>query len=303
MAKISAEETVLETDLAGVQLFLRGKVRDLYELDDKLLIVTTDRISAFDCVLPNGIPYKGKVLTAFSEYWFNLTENIIPNHLLTTDVNSFPEILKKYETLLKGRSMLVKKTERMPVECVVRGYLAGSAWKEYKEKGSISGIELPVGLKQAEKLDEPIFTPATKATSGHDINITSAQVEEMVGKETARLLKDKSLEIYRMAGNIAESRGIIISDMKMEFGFLNEELLIIDELLTPDSSRFWPMDDYKPGGPQKSFDKQYVRDYLEKTGWNKTPPAPDLPPEVISKTSEKYLEAYQKITGKILTEH
>lgn len=300
MAKMSAEETVLETDLAGVKLFLRGKVRDLYEVDDKLLIVTTDRISAFDCVLPNGIPYKGKVLTALSEYWFNLTENIIPNHLITTDVNSFPEILKKYETLLKGRSMLVKKTERMPVECVVRGYLAGSAWKEYKEKGSISGIELPGGLKQAEKLEEPIFTPATKATSGHDINITSAQVEEMVGKKTARLLKVKSLEIYRMARNIAESRGIIISDMKMEFGFLNEELLIIDELLTPDSSRFWPLHDYRPGGPQQSFDKQYVRDYLEKTGWNKTPPAPNLPPEVISKTSEKYLEAYQKITGKIL---
>ncbi len=297
---MDAEETVLKTDLDGIKLFLRGKVRDLYEVDDKLLIVTTDRISAFDCVLPNGIPYKGKVLTALSEYWFDLTKSVIQNHLLTTDVNSFPEILKKYEPLLRGRSMLVKKTERMPVECVVRGYLAGSAWKEYKEKGSISGIELPCGLKQAEKLEEPIFTPATKATSGHDINITSAQVEEMVGKEIARLLKEKSLEIYQMAKNIAESRGIIISDMKMEFGKVSGKLMIIDELLTPDSSRFWPMDDYKPGESQKSFDKQYVRDYLEKTGWNKTPPAPDLPPEVISKTSEKYLEAYQKITGKSL---
>lgn len=294
------EETVLKTNLSDVKLFLRGKVRDIYEVDDELLIVTTDRISAFDCVLPNGIPYKGKVLTALSEYWFDLTKSIIPNHLITTDVNSFPEIFKKYESLLSGRSMLVRKTERMPVECVVRGYLAGSAWKEYREKGSISGIELPGGLKQAEKLEKPIFTPATKATSGHDININLAQVEEMVGKETARLLEEKSLEIYRTARDIAESRGIIISDMKMEFGFLKDELLIIDELLTPDSSRFWPLDDYKPGVPQKSFDKQYVRDYLEKTGWNKTPPAPDLPPDVISKTSGKYLEAYQRITGKTL---
>ena len=292
------EKIVVETHLADLKLFFRGKVRDLYEVDNKLLIVTTDRISAFDCVLPNGIPYKGKVLTALSEYWFNLTNNIIPNHLISTDIHSFPESLKKHASVLKDRSMLVKKAERIPAECIVRGYLAGSAWKEYKEKGSVSGIGLPPALKEAERLEEPIFTPATKATSGHDINITEAKLCEMVGKETGQLLKKKSLEIYQLARDIAESRGIIISDMKMEFGFVNRQLLIIDELLTPDSSRFWPMNYYNPGGPQRSFDKQFVRDYLEKTGWDQTPPAPDLPPDVITKTSEKYLEAFKRITGK-----
>ena len=293
-------EVVLQTNLADVKLFSRGKVRDLYEIDGKLVIVTTDRISAFDSVLPDGIPSKGKVLTALSEYWFRLTEDIIPNHLITTDVDSFPASLKKYEDILRGRSMLVKKTRRLDVECVVRGYLAGSGWREYKEKGSISGVKLPAGLVEAQKLDEPIFTPATKADSGHDVNIAQAELEETVGQETANLLREKSLEIYSKASGMAESKGVIISDTKMEFGFLGDELILIDELLTPDSSRFWPMADYKPGGPQKSFDKQFVRDYLEKIGWDKTPPAPPLPPEVARKTSEKYLEAYERIVGKTL---
>ncbi len=291
---------VLQTNLADVKLFSRGKVRDLYEVDGKFVIVTTDRISAFDSILPDGIPSKGKVLTSLSEYWFRLTEDIIPNHLITTDVDSFPASLKKYEDILKGRSMLVKKTRRLDVECVVRGYLAGSGWREYKEKGSICGVKLPADMVEAQKLDEPIFTPATKADSGHDVNISQEELEETVGAKTANLLKKKSLEIYLKASGMAESKGVIISDTKMEFGFLCDELILIDELLTPDSSRFWPMADYKPGGPQKSFDKQFVRDYLEGIGWDKTPPAPPLPPEIVRKTSEKYLEAYERIVGKPL---
>ena len=294
-------KVVLQTNLDDVKLFSRGKVRDLYEVDGKLVIVTTDRISAFDSVLPDGIPSKGKVLTALSEYWFRLTEDIIPNHLITTDVDSFPASLKKYEDILRGRSMLVKKTRRLDVECVVRGYLAGSGWREYEKKSSISGVKLPAGMVEAQKLKEPIFTPATKADSGHDVNISQEELEETVGAKTANLLKKKSLEIYLKASGIAESKGVIISDTKMEFGFLGDELILIDELLTPDSSRFWPMDDYKQGGPQKSFDKQFVRDYLEEIGWNKTPPAPPLPPEVVKKTSEKYLEAYERIAGKTLS--
>ena len=295
---MGTERIVLKTNMPDVKLFLRGKVRDIYQLDDKLIIITTDRISAFDCVLPDGIPYKGKVLTALSEHWFNLTSDIIPNHLITTDINLFPEILKEYEKELRGRSMLVKKVEKIAVECVVRGYLAGSAWKEYREKGFVSGIKLPAGLKEAGKLAEPIFTPATKAESGHDMNITEEELERMVGKETCRMLKEKSLKIYSLACDYAEQRGIMVSDTKMEFGFLDGELILIDELLTPDSSRFWPMEGYEPGKPQKSFDKQYVRDYLEEIDWEKKPPAPDLPAEVIGKTSEKYLEAYRRIIGK-----
>ena len=298
---MSAEKIVLKTDLPGVKLFSRGKVRDLYELNNELVIVTTDRISAFDCVLSSGIPHKGEVLTALSEHWFNLTSDIVSNHLVTTSINLFPEILRKHEEELKGRSMLVRKAEKIAVECVVRGYLAGSAWKEYMEKGSISGIKLPRGLREAEKLSEPIFTPATKATSGHDMNITEEEVERMVGKKTCEMLKEKSLEIYSYACQYVEERGIIISDTKMEFGFLDGELILIDELLTPDSSRFWPLEDYEPGRPQKSFDKQYVRDYLEEIGWEKKPPAPALPSEVIRKTSEKYLEAYRRIVGKPFT--
>ncbi len=300
---MGTEKIVLKTDMPDVKLFSRGKVRDLYDLDDKLIIITTDRISAFDCVLPDGIPYKGKILTALSEHWFNLTSDIISNHLITTDISLFPEILRKYKEELKGRSMLVRKVEKIAVECVVRGYLAGSAWKEYREKGSVSGIKLPHGLREAGKLDEPIFTPATKATSGHDMNITEKELDGMVGKKTCQMLKEKSLEIYSLACDYAEQRGIMASDTKMEFGFLDGELILIDELLTPDSSRFWPMEDYEPGKPQKSFDKQYVRDYLEGIGWEKKPPAPNLPSEVIKKTSEKYLEAYRRIVGKPFQEN
>ena len=295
---MSDEKIVLRADLADVKLFSKGKVRDLYEMNNELLIITTDRISAFDSVLQSGIPHKGRILTALSEHWFNLTSDIISNHLITTDTNLFPEILKKYEEELKGRSMLVTKVETIPVECVVRGYLSGSAWKEYREKGSISGIKLPPGLREADKLSEAIFTPATKATSGHDINITEEEVEGVVGEKTSQMLKEKSLQIYSRASDYAEPRGIIISDTKMEFGFLDGELILIDELLTPDSSRFWPMEDYEPGRQQKSFDKQYVRDYLEGIAWEKKPPAPGLPGEVIRKTSEKYLEAYRRIIGK-----
>jgi len=295
---MSEGKIVLKTDLTDVKLFSRGKVRDLYELNNELIIVTTDRISAFDCVLPSGIPCKGEVLTALSEHWFNLTSDIISNHLITIDINLFPEILKKYEEELKGRSMLVRKVDKIAVECVVRGYLAGSAWKEYREKGSISGIKLGRGLREAEELGEPIFTPATKATSGHDVNITEEEVERIVGKETCQMLREKSLEIYSLASDYARRRGIIISDTKMEFGFVDGELILIDELLTPDSSRFWPLEDYEPGRSQKSFDKQYVRDYLEGIAWEKKPPAPSLPEEVIRKTSEKYLEAYRRIVGK-----
>ena len=292
------KEVILQTNLPGVKLLTRGKVRDLYDLTNELLIVTTDRISAFDSILPNGIPYKGMVLTALSEYWFRLTEKIIKNHLITTDIDSFPDFLKKHEQILKGRNMLVKKTKAMPVECVIRGYLAGSAWTEYKEKGAVCGIRLPEGLKESQKLEEPIFTPATKAASGHDINITFEEFGKISGDKTARMLKQKSLEIYSFAAEEAESKGIIISDTKMEFGVLDGELILIDELLTPDSSRFWPLEDYKQGTSQKSFDKQYVRDYLLKIGWDKNPPAPELPPEVIEKTSEKYIEAYKRITGR-----
>jgi len=295
---MDTEKVILQTDLADVKLMARGKVRDLYELNEKLIIITTDRISAFDYILPDGIPYKGKVLTALSEYWFNLTKDIIPNHLITTDVGSFPEIVKRHEKQLRGRSMLVRKVEQFPVECVVRGYLAGSAWKEYKEKGSISGIKLPPGLGESEKLPEPIFTPATKAVSGHDVNITEDELRKIVGGKNCSILKEKSLEIYSMAHDYAKQRGIIVSDTKMEFGIFDGELTLIDELLTPDSSRFWPLEEYKPGNPQKSFDKQYVRDYLEDIGWDKNPPAPNLPAEIIRKTSEKYLEAYRRIAGK-----
>ena len=292
------KEVILQTNLPGVKLLTRGKVRDLYDLTNELLIVTTDRISAFDSILPNGIPHKGSVLTALSEYWFSITENIIQNHLITTDIDSFPDFLKKHEQILKGRSMLVKKTKAMPVECVIRGYLAGSAWTEYNEKGSVCGIRLPEGLKESQKLEEPIFTPATKAASGHDINITFEEFGKISGDKTARMLKQKSLEIYSFAAEEAESKGIIISDTKMEFGILDGELILIDELLTPDSSRFWPLEDYKQGTSQKSFDKQYVRDYLLKIGWDKNPPAPELPPEIIEKTSQKYIEAYKRITGR-----
>ena len=292
------ESVLLTTEFPDIKLFKRGKVRDLYDLEDKLLIVATDRISAFDVVLPNGIPYKGKVLTALSKFWFNFTKNIVPNHLISTKIESFPLKLKKYENILKERAMLVKKTKPIRVECVVRGYLAGSAWKEYREKGSVCGINLPTGLRESERLSQPIFSPATKATSGHDINITQNQLQEMVGKGVSEELKTKSLALYEAAREYAESKGIIIADTKFEFGVDKDKIILIDELLTPDSSRFWPKENYQIGKAQESFDKQYLRDYLEKLNWDKTFPAPSLPPKVIKKVSEKYLGAYKKIVGK-----
>jgi len=288
---------ILETNLP-FKLKLRGKVRDIYELgEDKLLIVATDRISAFDVVLPSLIPHKGRVLTALSIFWFNKTKKIIENHLVTADFKHFPEELKKYSQL-KERTMLVKKTQPLPVEWVVRGYLSGSAWSAYQKGKSISGIELPPRLKESEKLPEPIFTPTTKTITGHDQELAELDLFNLVGRKTALKLKKISLKIYKSASNFAEKRGIIIADSKFEFGLLKEKLILIDELLTPDSSRFWPKDEYKSGRPQKSFDKQFVRDYLIKINWDKTPPAPQLPQEIIEKTSQKYIEAYQRITGK-----
>ena len=292
------EKAITKMDIPGVRLFSRGKVREVYELDERLLIVTTDRISAFDSVLPNGIPCKGKVLNALSAHWFELTGDIIDNHLITIDAAHFPPEVKGYEASLRGRSMLAKKTKQILVECVVRGFLAGSGWLEYCEAGSISGVSLPEGLLQGERLPHPIFTPATKAASGHDVNITREKVNELIGEEKGQMLEDVSLRIYERACEIAESRGIIIADTKFEFGLDGNKLILIDELLTPDSSRFWPKEDYRPGRPQPSFDKQFVRDYLERIGWDKNPPAPELPDDVVKKTTEKYIEAYRRITGK-----
>jgi len=292
------DEVLLNTDLSDVKLLKRGKVRDIYDLGDELLIVATDRISAFDVILPNGIPSKGRVLTGLSEFWFGLTGKIIKNHLITTDINLFPQELRKYRSILEGRSMLVRRTEAVPVECVVRGYLAGSGWKGYRETGSVCGIELPPGLREAEKLPRPIFSPASKEDSGHDINITGEEVVRLVGWQVAEELKRKSLEIYKAANEYAESRGFIISDTKFEFGLLDKELILIDEILTPDSSRFWDKNNYAVGRAPENFDKQFVRDYLETLRWDKTPPAPFLPQEVIRKTGEKYREAYRRLTGK-----
>ncbi len=291
---------VIKTDIPGLPLFNRGKVRDIYEVGNNLLIVATDRISAFDSVIPNGIPYKGKVLTLLSEFWFNYTSDLAENHLITTDIKKAIKLPVKDVEMLSGRSMLVKKTKVIPIECVVRGYLAGSAWKEYKESGSVCGIKLSSGLKECERLAEPIFTPATKATSGHDVNISYAEASEMVGEEVMSKLRERSIAIYKKACDYAYGRGIIISDTKFEWGMLESRIILIDELLTPDSSRFWPLEGYMPGRPQPSFDKQFVRDYLEEIGWDKNPPAPPLPDEIVQKTSEKYLQAYRMLTGKKL---
>jgi len=294
------ERVLLTTEFDDIKLFKRGKVRDLYDLEDKLLMVATDRISAFDVILPNGIPCKGKVLTALSEFWFNFTRDIVPNHLISTKIEVFPASLRKYENILKKRAMLVKKTKTIGVECVVRGYLAGSGWKEYEKKGSICGVELPPGLRESEKLPQPIFSPATKATSGHDVNITQNQLQELVGKQVSEELKTKSIALYKTAREYAESKGIIIADTKFEFGVDKDKIILIDEVLTPDSSRFWLRKSYQVGKTQKSFDKQYLRDYLERLNWDKTYPAPSLPEEVIKKVSEKYLEAHKKIIDKDL---
>ncbi len=290
-----SEIVLLNTNIKDVPTYSKGKVRDIYDLGDKLLIITTDRISAFDVILPNGIPHKGKVLTALSLHWFEQTKDIIKNHLLTADAEKYPIELTKYTDILIERSMLVKKAKVLPIECVVRGYLAGSGWKEYQLSQSVCGIKLPAGLVESAKLPQPIFTPATKATSGHDLNITQAQTEDLVGAETAEFLKEVSIRIFELASKGLEAKGIILADTKFEFGVYEDEIILIDEVLTPDSSRFWPADEYCPGRPQPSFDKQFVRDYLEKIKWDKNPPAPSLPDIIVKKTSEKYLEAYRRI--------
>lgn len=291
---------LLSTEFKGLKLFRRGKVRDVYDLGDKLLIVSTDRISCFDVVLACGIPDKGKVLTALSCFWFAYIKDIIPNHFITADTAGYPPELKKYSDELAGRSMLVQKALPLPVECVVRGYLSGSGWKEYKEKQSVCGIKLPAGLVESDKLPEPIFTPSTKADAGHDLNVDQKYVEQAVGKEAADQLARVSKAIYKKASEYALTKGIIIADTKFEFGMHNGSLILIDEVLTPDSSRFWPRDLYQPGKGQPSFDKQFVRDYLETLSWDKTPPGPELPEEVISRTRQIYLQAYQSLAGRAL---
>jgi phosphoribosylaminoimidazole-succinocarboxamide synthase len=294
------EEVILKTDLEGIKPLFQGKVRDIYDLGDKLLIIATDRISAFDSILPTGIPYKGKVLNLLSAYWFNYTRDVIENHMITSEVREFPVQLRDYHELLKGRSMLVKKARRIDIECVVRGYLAGSAWDEYQRKGSVCGIALPNGLKESDRLHEPIFTPAIKAATGHDVNISEEKTAELVGEHLKDELREYSLNVYEKAFKKAKSEGIILADSKFEFGIFDNRLILIDELLTPDSSRFWSLEEYHPGMPQKSFDKQFVRDYLINIRWDKEPPAPPLPEHIVQKTTQKYLEAYKRITGEEL---
>ena len=290
---MKTEEVLLDSNLKNVPLFKKGKVREVYDLGDRLLLVATDRISAFDYILPNGIPYKGKVLTGLSAFWFGYTKDIIENHFISADTGSYGEGLE-------GRAMIVKKTEAFPVECVVRGYLAGSGWKEYKQKGSIGGLRIRPGYKEADRLEEPVFTPATKADSGHDENIDMKRCAVITGKEWAEKLKETSIKLYKKAHEYARKKGIIIADTKFEFGLLDGRLLLIDEALTPDSSRFWPREKYQPGRSQASFDKQFVRDYLESITWDKQPPVPELPQNIVGKTSRKYLDAYKYITGKEL---
>jgi phosphoribosylaminoimidazole-succinocarboxamide synthase len=299
-SKSASPDVVTKTDFPDLKLRSRGKVRDIYEVDGKILLVATDRISAFDCVLPNGIPNKGRILTTLSKFWFELMADIVPNHVLTTDVEEYPDSTGPYRDVLRGRSMLVKKAKPYPVECVVRGYMAGSAVKEYNEKQSVCGIKLPPNLRQSEKLPGPIFTPATKAESGHDINISQKEMENIIGEEKARLLIEKSMAVFTAASEYASSRGLILSDTKFEFGEFDGETILIDELLTPDSSRYWLAETYDVGKDQTNFDKQYVRDYLETLDWDKTPPVPELPPNVVGQTEEKYKQAYRLITGKDL---
>lgn len=295
------DPVILQTDFPDLQLHTSGKVRDVYHLDnERLLFVATDRISAFDYVLGTGIPQKGRVLTQISLFWFDFLCDIVPNHMITADVDRYPQTLQKYADLLRGRSMIVQRAEMFPVECVVRGYISGSAWKEYQATGKVCGIQLPGGLRESDPLPEPIFTPATKAVSGHDENIPFARMCEIVGGESASYLRDLTLRIYKKASTYARQRGIIIADTKFEFGRTAKGITLADEVLTPDSSRFWPADKYVPGKSQESYDKQYVRDYLEEIHWNKQPPAPALPAEVASRTSEKYVDAYFQLTGRKL---
>lgn len=297
------DKVVLSTDIKEYPLFSKGKVRDVYDLGDKLLIVTTDRVSAYDCVLPNGIPGKGKVLTSMSLFWFELIKDLIGSHLVTADVSKFPADLHKYADILDGRAMLVVKAKRVDIECVVRGYISGSLWKELLEarrKGTnmVHGFSFPPNLRESEQLPEPLFTPATKAEDGHDENISFEQMIYVVGRETAELCRDKSLAIYKKAAEYARGRGIIIADTKFEFGFHNGKLIIIDEVLSPDSSRFWPVSRYAPGKGQPSFDKQFIRDYLAALDWDKNPPAPPLPEEIVLKSAEKYREAERLLIGR-----
>jgi phosphoribosylaminoimidazole-succinocarboxamide synthase len=294
------EITLYDTVFPDLNLLRQGKVRDIYDLGNALLMVATDRISAFDVVMPSPIPGKGRILTQMSRFWFEMMEGLIPNHFITADVKRFPEACHQYIDIIKDRSMLVRKAEPLSAECIVRGYLSGSGWKSYLESGRICGIRLPEGLQESDRLPEPLFTPSTKADIGaHDENISFEQIEDMLGQDLAARLRDVSMAIYERAVEFAESRGIIIADTKFEFGLIDGELALIDEILTPDSSRFWPKDTYRPGGPQKSFDKQYVRDYLLSLDWNQKPPAPELPPEVVENTRRKYEEALRRLTGAV----
>ncbi len=294
-------EAVYETDIKELELIHRGKVRDLYRCGEDILMVATDRLSAFDVVFKEPVPDKGKVLNQISLFWFEGLEDLVPNHVLESDVERFPRELSSYKEVLRGRSVIVKKAKPLAIECIVRGYITGSGWKEYQRTGSICGIRLPEGLKESDRLPEPIFTPSTKAEVGqHDENIDFERACQIVGRENAEKAREISLAIYKKASNYALTRGIIIADTKFEFGFIGEKLCLIDEVLTPDSSRFWPLDSYTPGTTQPSFDKQFVRDYLESIGWDKSPPAPPLPEDIIEKTRERYLEAYRRITGKEL---
>jgi phosphoribosylaminoimidazole-succinocarboxamide synthase len=301
MTSQSAQSRILlQTDFPELTLHARGKVRDLYSLNEQLLFVATDRISAFDYVLATGIPEKGRVLTQLSLFWFDFLKDVVKNHLITANVDQYPAPLKKYADDLRGRSMLVTKAQMIDIECVARGYLSGSGWKEYQQTGAVCGIKLPAGLKESDKLPEPIFTPATKALTGHDENISIEEMAKRTGKELAEKLRDLTLKIYKTAADYAAGRGIIIADTKFEFGQTSQGLVLADEVLTPDSSRFWPADKYQPGKAQESFDKQFVRDYLEAIKWNKQPPAPSLPEDVARKTSEKYIEAYRILAGREL---
>jgi len=289
--------TIFETDIPELKLIKRGKVRDIYDLDDKILLIASDRISAYDVIMPNPVPGKGEILTQISLFWFKILEDIIPNHLISSNVDEFPESCKPYADILAGRSMLVKKAKPLPIECVVRGYITGSGWKSYQASGEVCGIKLPNGLKESDQLAEPIFTPSTKEELGaHDINIDFHEATNLIGSDLAEQVKELSLSIYKKGAALAAEKGIIIADTKFEFGIFNDQLILIDEVLTPDSSRFWPKQTYQPGGPQNSYDKQYLRDYLISIKWDKTPPAPTLPDEVIQNTYQKYLEAMTSLT-------
>lgn len=300
MSPTTLNRILLQTEFPDLTLFARGKVRDLYAIEGKLLFVATDRISAFDYVLGTGIPEKGRVLTQLSLFWFDFLKNIVQNHLITANVDDYPQPLQKYADQLRGRSMLVKKANMIDIECVARGYLSGSGWKEYQQTGAVCGIKLPAGLKESDKLPEPIFTPATKAVTGHDENISFDEMVKHTGRELAEQLRDLTLKIYSAAADYARGRGIIIADTKFEFGRTEQGIVLADEVLTPDSSRFWPADTYQPGRAQESYDKQFVRDYLEAIKWNKQPPAPSLPDDVARKTSEKYIQAYTTLAGREL---